>query len=71
MTVDGTWCADLFQFYERVIQKLTAELRIPFQLEPDLLRRDDTLVHEAIREALVNAMIHADYRGQGGIVIDK
>ena len=71
VTVDGTWCANLFEFYERVIPKLTAEIKIPFRLEPDLLRRDDTPVHEAIREALVNAMIHADYRGQGGIVIDK
>ena len=71
VTIDGTWCANLFQFYERVIPKLTAELKIPFQLEPDLLRRDDTPTHEAIREALVNAMIHADHRGQGGIVIDK
>ena len=66
VTVDGTWRANLFQFYEKVIPRLTAELKVPFQLEPDLLRRDDTPVHEAIREALVNAMIHADYRGQGG-----
>ncbi len=71
VTVDGTWCANLFEFYERVIPKLTAELKIPFQLEPDLLRRDDTPAHKAIREALVNAMIHADYRGPGGIVIDQ
>ncbi len=71
LTVDGTWVANLFQFFQRVIQKLTSDLKIPFKLEPNLLRRDDTLVHEAIREALVNALIHADYRGQGGIIIEK
>ena len=47
------------------------DLKLPFQLGSDLFRKDETLVHEAIREALVNAVIHADYRGQGGIVVEK
>ncbi|MBN1591505.1 MAG: putative DNA binding domain-containing protein [Pirellulales bacterium] len=71
ITINGTWVANLFQFYQRTIQRLTADLKIPFQLEPDLFRKDDTPVHAAIREALVNAIIHADYRGQGGIVVEK
>jgi ATP-dependent DNA helicase RecG len=68
---DGTWTGNLFQFYQRVIQRLTADIKVPFQLGSDLLRKDDTIVHEAIREALVNALIHADYRGVGGIIIHK
>ncbi len=71
LTVDGTWVANLFQYYQRVIAKLTKDLKIPFQLQPDLFRKDDTIVHEAIREALVNALIHADYRGQGGVVVER
>jgi ATP-dependent DNA helicase RecG len=71
LTIDGMWVGNLFQFYQRVIQRLTADLKIPFQLEPNLFRKDDTIVHEAIREALVNSIIHADYRGQGGIVVEK
>jgi ATP-dependent DNA helicase RecG len=68
---DGTWTANLFQFYQRVILRLTRDLKVPFRLEPDLLRIDDTLVHEAMREALTNALIHADYQGIGGIVIER
>ena len=71
VTIDGTWVANLFYFYQRVIMKLFADLKTPFQMGADLFRRDETIVHEAIREALVNALIHADYRGMGGIVIEK
>jgi len=68
---DGTWTANLFQFYQRVVHRLTADLKIPFQLQPGMVRKDDTLVHEAIRETFVNAIIHADFRGQGGIIVEK
>ncbi len=71
LTIDGKWVGNLFQFYQKVIRHLTEDLKIPFHLQPNLFRKDDTIVHEAIREALVNALIHADYRGQGGIVIEK
>lgn len=71
LTVDGTWAANLYQFYLRVIQRLSADLKLPFQLDSDLFRKGETIVHEAIREALVNALVHADHQGQGGIVVEK
>ncbi len=72
---DGTWVANLFQFFERVYPWLVRDLKIPFQLanpqQAGLFQRhDETIVHEAIREAFVNSLIHADFRGQGGIVIE-
>ncbi len=71
LTLDGTWSGNLYQFYVRVIQKLSADLKLPFQLNEDLFRTGETIVHVALRETLVNALIHADYHGQGGIVIEK
>jgi ATP-dependent DNA helicase RecG len=65
---DGTWEANLFQFYRRIWPKLSADLKVPFALK-GVQRIDETPVHEALREAVVNAMIHADYQVGGGIVI--
>ncbi|MDR9423997.1 MAG: ATP-binding protein [Marinobacter sp.] len=67
--VDGTWEANLFQFYQRVSQKLSHDpsLKVPFQ--PD--RRNQSDAHEALKEALVNALIHADHDGEGGIIIER
>ncbi len=71
VTPDGTWPGNLFEFYRKVVPKLRDGVRIPFQLGQDLLRRDDTPQHEALRESLVNALIHTDHTGRGGIRIRR
>lgn len=67
---DGTWEANLFQFFQRVWPRLSAGITSPFQLSKGV-RRDETPAHEALREAFVNALIHADYFVPGGIVIER
>lgn len=70
LTLDGSWSGNLFDFYRRVIKKLTSDLKVPFALEGDL-RKDDTPVHQALREALVNALVHADYSGRASVLVVK
>ena len=69
-TIDGTWENNLYNFYFTVINKLTSNVKVPFKLE-NLERKDDTLVHQAIREAFVNQIIHADFNIQGTLKIIK
>lgn len=71
VTLDGTWEGNIFQFSQRIIGRLSAELKLPFGLDASLVRSGESPVHVALREALVNALIHADYHGQGGIVVEK
>lgn len=71
ITADGTWQPNLFQFYLRVRQRLGADIKLPFQLDAELVRRGESPAHEALREALVNAMVHADHQGPGGVVIER
>ena len=54
-----------------MIDRLTADVKKPFRLDSNLLRIDDTPVHKSLRECLANALIHADFYGRRGIVIDK
>jgi ATP-dependent DNA helicase RecG len=67
---DGTWSGNLFDFYRKTYKKLTADLKVPFELR-DGQRRDDTPIHQAIREALINSLVHSDYSCATSIVITK
>lgn len=71
ITVDGSWAGNLYQFYKRVWPRLTEDLKRPFRLGAEMKRLDDSTTHEAVREALANAIIHADYLLDGGIQIYK
>ena len=70
LTTDGTWSGNLYDFYRRVIVKLSTDLKVPFTLR-GVERVDETPVHEALREALVNTLIHADYTGRMSILVAK
>ncbi|MBO6167603.1 MAG: putative DNA binding domain-containing protein [Kiritimatiellae bacterium] len=69
---DANWSGNIFDFFFRINQSITAGVKVPFKIASDnVTREDDTPVHKALREVLANALIHADYHGRRGIVIDK
>lgn len=70
ITPDGTWSGNLFDFYRKVYQRLVSDLKVPFTLEEGQ-RKTDTPVHIALREALVNTLVHADYSDRVSILIVK
>lgn len=68
-TTDGTWSGNLLDFYRRVYPRLVDGLKVPFRLGEGAQRVDETPVHEALREALVNTLVHADYELSTGILV--
>lgn len=66
----GDWTGNLFDFYFRIYNKLVKDIKIPFKMEGGN-RIDDTPVHKALREALANCLVNADYYGSRGVVIKK
>ena len=66
----GDWSGNVYDFYFRVYNKLTQDIKVPFKMEGGT-RVDDTSVHQALREALANCLVNADYYGRQGLVIIK
>ena len=65
---DGTWEANLFQFFYRTYGKLAQLLPTPFMLK-GTDRQEETSAHVALREALANCLIHCNYAQQGNILV--
>ncbi|MFH1044153.1 MAG: RNA-binding domain-containing protein [Pseudomonadota bacterium] len=70
LTLDGKWSGNLYDFYRKVFLKLTSELKVPFRLEKGE-RKEETPVHEALREALANVLVHADYSDRASVLVVK
>jgi len=69
---EGTWSGNLLDFYYKIIKRINEDIEVPFMLEGDLLeRQSETRVHKALREALLNTLVHADHFRDGAIVIEK
>ena len=69
-STSGEWSGNLLGFYHKAYNKLiqNPNIKIPFKIENGY-RVDDTPVHKALREALANCLINADYYGEGGVII--
>ena len=57
-------------FHFRVYNKIIKDIKVPFKMVGGE-RIDDTPVYKALREALANCLINADYHGLRGVVIRK
>lgn len=70
ITYDGTWENNLYNFAKKVMPKLISDIKRPFRME-GIIRVDETEIDKAIREALVNVIVHSDYMTEGVLKIEK
>ena len=66
----GDWSGNVYDFFFRVYNRIQQDIKVPFKMD-GILRVDDTPVHQALREALANCLVNADYYGRRGLVIIK
>lgn len=62
------WEGNLYDAFFQIYPRLTGPLKTPFRLEGPH-RLDQTPAHEALREALVNMLAHADYAESAALLI--
>lgn len=67
---DGAWSGNIFDFYLKIIRKLEADIKVPFSIKQNI-RQDDTLIHQALREALINTLVHAEYSQSASVKVVK
>ena len=70
VSTSGDWSGNLYDFFFRVYPRLTSHLPVPF-VTRGISRQDDTPLHLALREVLLNALAHSDFYGRQGVVIIK
>lgn len=68
----GDWSGNLYDFYQKVIKRMNEDVDVPFELNSeDYSRVSVTNIQRAIRQALLNTIIHADYFTRGNIIVEK
>ena len=64
------WTGNLFDFYIFVTNRIPLMVGTGFSVPDGINREDDTPVIRALREVVTNALVHADYWGRGGTVME-
>ncbi|MCQ2070309.1 MAG: winged helix-turn-helix transcriptional regulator [archaeon] len=59
----GLWVGNLYNFFNRTMERLMVRINSPLVIELDGQRIEDTDQHRAVRECVLNSLIHADYCG--------
>ena len=49
-SADEEWAGNLWSFFNKIVNRLTADIEVPFVLDKDMMRIDDTNVHKSVRE---------------------
>lgn len=69
VSTSGDWNGNVYDFFYKTYTRLAQRVQIPFVLANGRDRIEDTPVHQALREALANCLVNADYYGETGVVV--
>ena len=70
LTYDGRWENNLYNFITFVMSRITFGIPSP-GIVRGTVRNDDSIIYQALRESVTNSVIHADFRIEGTLRIDK
>ncbi len=67
----GDWSGNLFDFFRKTCRRVDGTIDHRMGRDRRSGRKDDNGVDELVREALLNALTNADYRGRGGVTVER
>ncbi|RUL54644.1 ATP-binding protein [Lysinibacillus antri] len=67
---DGTWSGNVFDFYFKTSTDLVGSFDSLYK-RSNSTQSDETAIKACLQESLINALVHSDYYGEGGVVIEK
>ncbi len=70
VSTSGDWSGNVFDFVIESLSRMQQGLKVPFVIKGNQ-RVDDTPIHKRLREAITNTVVHADFYGRQGVVIQK
>ena len=68
---EGDWSGNIYDFFCKVRTRMDDDVAVPFANRRNGYRVDRVDVHDALEEALANALAHSNYYGRRGVVIVK
>ena len=68
---EGDWSGNIYDFFCKVCTRMDDDIAVPFANRRNGYRVDRVDVHDALEEALANALAHANYYGRRGILVVK
>lgn len=68
---EGDWSGNIYDFFCKVRTRMDDEVAVPFGNRKDGYRIDRVEIHDALEEALANALAHANYYGRRGVLVVK
>jgi len=69
-TQSGDWPGNVYGFFTTVYRKITADFKRPFMTDGPY-RVEETPKHLAVREAIANCLVNADYFQAWAVVIER
>ena len=66
----GDWSGNLFDFYNRVMNRMMVASGREFRIDSDMRRVENAPLDRCLREMTVNALVNADYRMPGAVTVE-
>lgn len=52
-SAEGNWSGNLWDFFNKIVNRLTSDIEVPFKLDKNMMRIENTEVHKCVRERTV------------------